>query len=136
MAQALGYNLSAMPARIRLVNWRWVRWSGGEWGAGEPQLMRGTVEAILDRIGGKWRIPDAPELEEEFFMPTYPLDHACEIAGKPSVVAFNEQLKRELPYEAPYNPEQRIELVELFEEPEWTPDTSYMVGEDGTPARY
>lgn len=125
-----------MPARIRLVNWRWVRWSGGAWGKGEPQLMKGTVEAVLDQLDGKWRIPEAPELEEEIAFPTNVLDPACWVAGKPKVIAYNEYLKRNLPAQSPIDPEQRIELVELFEEPEWTPTPRYEVDEDGNPVRY
>lgn len=125
-----------MPARIRLVNWQWIRWSGGKWGKGEPQLMQGTVEAILDRPGGEWRIPDAPELEEEISFPTYILDPSCQLIGKPQVVAFNEYLKQSFPYTPPHLPDRRIEVVELFEEPEWEPRYSPAYDEKGNPIVY
>lgn len=125
-----------MPARIRLVNWKWVRWSGGKWGKGEPQLMQGTVEAILDRVGGKWRIPDAPELEEEIAFPTDVCDPERHITGKPYEIAFNEFLKQNLPYTPPHLPNRRIELVELFEEPEWEPKPAPQYNEKGEPLVY
>jgi hypothetical protein len=128
-----------MPARIRLVNWRWLRWSGGEWGKGDPEIVERTVEAILDSVGGKWRVPDAPELEEYGQGPLLP------VYGRKSLVSpravsleadLNETLRGLEQYRHPYNPRTRIEVVELFEEPEWNPDPGPLYDDDGLPVRY
>lgn len=121
------------------MNWRWLRWSGGEWGKGDPEIVERTVEAILDRVGGKWRVPDAPELEEygqgpllpvrgtRWFLDTQPVSPEADL---------NEVLRGLEQYRHPYNPRTRIEVVELFEEPEWNPPPIKTHDEEGNPIIY